>query len=132
MVFHGQIRFYAGISPSSITPKRGIATYGTEVEVRTSTISDAIDTLEIGNSDEFMYFMEDGSVTQGFEIATQPFTFAWMNDNRKRFDQMFRLEKDGIAESYSASECGMHIHVGRAGFVSKLHQVKFAKLFYDN
>jgi len=130
------IRFYAdgagGTSVTSEPPKKGIATYGVEVELVTNEIQECIDILDEGNEDEFLYYMEDGSVCNGFEIATLPFTFNWMNKNKKRFDNMFSLERFGLARSFSAQECGMHVHLGRFGFVSRLHRYKFANLFYEN
>lgn len=61
------------------------------------------------------YFMWDGSLTNGFEIATHPAT---LHDHLTQFnykDAFAYLRSKGY-RSHDAGTCGLHVHIGRRFF----------------
>ena len=80
--------------------------------------------------EDFIYLKEDGSISNGFEIVSHPFTFEWMKKNSDIFAPIFDLKKAG-ARSYSTTTCGMHIHLSRRAF-TPLHAFKLGRFFYLN
>jgi hypothetical protein len=79
----------------------------------------------------FWYFKEDGSVSDGFECVTHPFTWEWAKSNPEVFGLLFDLSRFDVS-SYNSASCGMHVHIGRQSFVSDLHLYKFTTLMYDD
>ena len=79
---------------------------------------------------DFVYLKNDGSINDGFEIVSHPFTLEWMREKVDSFKAIFRLKKKG-ARSYSTKTCGMHVHLSRAAF-SPLHAFKMGRFFYLN
>lgn len=64
-----------------------------------------------------IYFKRDGSVQNGIEVITHPFTYRYWKEIgyamwQKRLDAMKKL---GI-RSYNYPNCGMHIHMSKAAF----------------
>ena len=79
---------------------------------------------------DFVYLKSDGSLNDGFEIVSHPFTLEWMREKVDSFKAIFRLKAFG-ARSYSTKTCGMHVHLSRAAF-SPLHAFKMGRFFYLN
>jgi len=79
---------------------------------------------------DFVYLKNDGSINDGFEIVSHPFTLEWMREKVDSFKAIFRLKKRG-ARSYSTKTCGMHVHLSRSAF-SPLHAFKMGRFFYLN
>ena len=78
-------------------------------------------------------FKEDGSLNNGFEIVTQPFTLDY---HKKEYQWKALLEKlvsEGC-KSHDVSSCGLHIHVNNS-FLGKsqtgicVSQLKILKIF---
>tara|TARA_R110000737_G_C14354771_1_gene445779 strand:+ start:7 stop:684 length:678 start_codon:yes stop_codon:yes gene_type:complete len=78
--------------------------------------------------------MNDGSLSDGFEIGTMPFT--------ERFYKQVLYRNSGWANiltylkrknyrSYNTRNCGMHVHINRQSF-SDTHLYKFQRFFYTN
>ena len=80
----------------------------------------------------FGYFKPDGSLNNGFEIVTHPFTWRWFKKNRKIFEGMSKLLIENGYRSYEPATCGIHIHLSKVSFLHKMHLFKFLKFFYDN
>jgi len=112
---------------------KGVPAYGveTEINVGNNTYRECLSVLNRDNQDNFFYFMEDGSIHHGFEIATMPFTYGYMMKNKKKWNSLWELREMGC-KSYDASECGTHVHVNKASFYSGLHLLKFSKFFFRN
>ena len=111
---------------------KGVPTFGVETEINTNREwDDCVERINEYGPTNFFYFMEDGSVSNGFEIATMPFTLDWMHKHQNSWNGLFDLRKIGCT-SYNARECGTHIHVGKNTFHGRLHQLKFARFFYRN
>lgn len=79
------------------------------------------------NGKPFLYMKYDGSLQDGFEIVSHPFSWSWLLQNRDRFDPIFDLPKNGFL-SHDSGRCGMHVHLSKAGF-SPLHLYKFIQFF---
>lgn len=77
------------------------------------------------------YCKEDGSLDNGFEIVTHPFSWQWYKDEKDNFSNLLdELSSNGFS-SFDAETCGIHIHLSKRSF-STLHLFKFLKMFYDN
>lgn len=79
--------------------------------------------------DDLVYFKEDGSLDDGFEIVTHPMTLAYAHSmdwtwTQGLLDQGYR--------SWDRSTCGLHVHVDRRGFNGRLHQYSFTLLLMRN
>ena len=87
---------------------------GVELEVESPRIdpeelSDKVDAL-MGST---ATCERDGSLTEGFEIISQPITPAAYCDGFK-LDELCRLLDSNGAKSHDTRTCGLHVHVSRA------------------
>ena len=78
---------------------------------------------------DLVYFKEDGSLTDGFEIVTHPMTLAYAQSIDWSWTQGM-LDKG--YRSWDRSTCGLHVHVDRRGFNGRLHQYSFTLLLMRN
>lgn len=94
--------------------------YGIELEVENPTapreeLSEfaAHITRKLGNG--LLYVKRDGSLSNGFEIVSHPFTERWFaNEGRQMYGELLHyLSRNGF-KSLETESCGMHIHVTRA------------------
>lgn len=89
---------------------------------------------------KYLYLKEDGSLDNGFEIVTHPFTLEF----HQQFDLSFleRLTSQGV-RSWDRDTCGFHVHISRSAFASrvmgqgrgrysKAHELRFTSLIYLN
>lgn len=108
-----------------------------EVEVlngdRDEKVAEVLNSLERkgwNSNDELMYFKEDGSISYGFEMVTQPCTpefyeksFPW---------EVIETLRQRDCASWNRRSCGLHIHMNRASFASDKHLWKFLVFIYKN
>jgi hypothetical protein len=78
---------------------------------------------------DLVYFKEDGSLSDGFEIVTHPMTLAYAHSMdwswaKGMLDKGYR--------SWDTDSCGLHVHVDRRGFDGRLHQYAFTLLLMRN
>ena len=59
------------------------------------------------------YFMHDGSLSDGFEIATHPMTLDYHMSLEQRYRDAFGVLTSMGYKSHNTSTCGMHIHFDR-------------------
>lgn len=89
---------------------------------------------------KYLYLKEDGSLDNGFEIVTHPFTLEY----HQQFDFTFleKLMSLGV-RSWDRDTCGFHVHVSRSAFTArrlgsqtrnynKAHELRFTSLIYLN
>ncbi len=69
---------------------------------------------------ELIYAKTDGSIHNGLEFVTHPFSLGWFKENQARFKTMF-AELSEIMEA--KSNCGIHIHTSKAGYAVKLESI---------
>lgn len=75
------------------------------------------------------YLKHDGSLENGFEIVTHPFSWEWLRDNPDAFAPVFALAEKGF-RSYNTSTCGMHVHLSRKAFRNAYHLYKFIEVVH--
>lgn len=101
-----------------------------EVEAKNASISDGVDILLPSIADDTLILKYDGSLSNGFEIVSQPMTLAWAKDNFP-WDKLTELAGIGF-RSWNTQTCGIHVHVARDAFISPSHQAKFIHLIMRN
>ncbi len=74
----------------------------------------------------------DGSLQEGFELISQPFSLTWLAENMGNLAALLRKMASVGFNSYDTGTCGMHIHVNRNSFISPLHQWRFWLFFMEN
>ena len=121
--------------------------FGFEAEMSLWNIdSTYIDDVVFGlikDTNNFYYIKYDGSVScrdlgSGSEINSQPFNWNFLLNHLDYIKKLCNLKKindDGQgskAKQFKVNKsCGFHIHLNREFFSNK-HQIKMAKLFYEN
>lgn len=96
-----------------------------EVEKKASSsvstsLNDMANIIEENFGDLFI-FERDGSLRNGFEIISHPFTLGWYKENTDIFIRLLdMLENEGFI-SHNSGRCGLHFHFSREslGFTSK-------------
>lgn len=102
---------------------------GFEIEVEAKDAARETGARVVSEKD-FLYCMRDGSLDHGFEFASHPITFRWLQENFGQIGKVFAWLRDNGFKSYETNTCGMHLHLSENAF-SNLHLYKFLKLIYD-
>ena len=115
--------------------KRGTEpTYGFELEIDNgSDHTELAEELDF-KYEGFLYYKHDGSLRNGFEIISHPFTYSYYKDKiigNNYLDTMFSKCKYYGFTSYNAGTCGIHVHIGMKYFTDT-HLYKFQKFYYTN
>ena len=71
---------------------------------------------EIFGNNTFAYYMNDGSLTNGLEMITQPATFEVHTSIEEKYKMVFNTIKEHGFKSDSYSTCGLHIHFNKNYF----------------
>lgn len=79
---------------------------------------------------DFAYCKHDGSLNDGLELVTHPFTLEYAQTHIN-WDLLDDIRRDGY-RSWNTSTAGMHVHVNRATFTGPAHLFRFAQLIYKN
>ena len=80
------------------------------------------------DGEDTLYLKEDGSLNNGFEIVTHPFTWAyWKKTLSKHFEGLTSMLRSNGFRSYNTDSCGMHIHINKHAFAN-VHLYKFIQL----
>ena len=94
--------------------------FGVELEIddggedndKARTILEALGT-------EHAHAEHDGSLNEGFEIVTQPFTYKYYSETlSKNFSRAMTTAAKLGYRSHDTTTCGLHVHVGRTGLGS--------------
>lgn len=75
------------------------------------------------------YFMHDGSLNNGFEIATHPMTLDYHMSIEQRYRDAFGVLSAMGYKSHNTSTCGMHIHFDRS-FLGRDSRTRALKASY--
>lgn len=97
-----------------------------------TTLNEMADIIEENFGDLFV-FERDGSLRNGFEIISHPFTLGWYKENIETFIRLLEmLENEGFM-SHNSGRCGLHFHFNREslGFTSK-ELKKLQEMGYSN
>ena len=105
---------------------------GMELEVQTrSSMRDRVENLyqmlKNENLENLFYFKQDGSVCDGFEIVSHPFTLNYGHKNINYYKILKHLKRSGFT-SYESGDCGLHVHLSRNFFSAK--EIRKMRLFF--
>lgn len=101
----------------------------TGVEFEVETGDPVAVAKEIDHRFTFVYLKHDGSLENGFEIVTHPFTNRWLQENLDQFEDLFtRLYSQ---DAYIRNTCGTHFHLSMGAF-SNTHLYRFMSFIYKN
>lgn len=106
---------------------------GFELEMERNGSGTRIDTIVDRVSEmwgDFAYCKHDGSLNDGLELVTHPFTLEYAHKHIN-WDLLDSIRRDGY-RSWNTSTAGMHVHVNRATFTGPAHLFRFAQLIYKN
>ena len=81
---------------------------------------------EIGK--ELIYFKEDSSINNGFEIVSHPMTYKYFKENKRLFNNILKTAIALGLRSYNTTTCGLHISICRKAFTHS-HYLKFINFF---
>lgn len=99
--------------------------FGLEIEIECLRMeeTEALDILER----EELFFKEDASINEGFEIVTHPmqFDYIYQNDVFKDFEKL----RKNLNSVRGHNAGGIHIHVSRNAFLNNNHLRKFLYFF---
>ena len=106
---------------------------GTEIEIQTNgrlgdQVGDIRDKFDKKCPGVF-YFKEDGSVSNGFEIVSHPFTLQYAHKNIP-FKELLQYVKNKGFTSYRSGNCGIHVHLSRSFFTST--EIRKLRMFFDS
>ena len=117
------------------TQKRGSEpTYGFELEIDNGSNHEELAEELDSKYEGFLYYKYDGSLRNGFEIISHPFTYSYYKDKiigNNLLENMFAKCKSYGFTSYNAGTCGIHVHIGMKYFTDT-HLYKFQKFYYTN
>lgn len=80
---------------------------------------------------DFLYFKNDGSLDNGFEIVTHPMTISYIKQNKNVWADVLNQLRSNNYRSYDTKTCGMHVHISKVAFTT-WHLFRFMKFFVDN
>ena len=89
---------------------------GLEVEIDNGGESQDNATMIMAPFGSLAYAMHDGSLSDGFEIATMPMTLDYAHSIKNRFEDSMGIARLLGYESHNTSSCGLHIHFDRDFF----------------
>lgn len=121
--------------------------FGLELEMEISDnkleYNNAVEYVSSRLDNDWIYLKRDGSIgngpdgkigPDGFEMVSHPASLDyWSDKSQDLWDTLDGLRTRHNARSWNAkSNCGIHIHISRAGFKSGAHTHRFLALVYKN
>lgn len=106
-----------------------------EVENRTDSNREVLASNILRKMNDFkgaknlVFFKHDGSIENGFEIVSNPFSWEFFKKRQDVFFPIYQLLQQGMG-SDDYETCGFHIHLNREAF-STLHLYKFMSFIYQ-
>lgn len=123
----------AGVSSELHRVPQGMLTLGMELEVSFSSGNKYGAAEDIGPWGEgWLYMKEDGSLSNGIEFVSWPFTWGWWREfGRGWYTELCKRAAKHGGKAFDAScSCGVHIHIGRQSFDDAAHLYRFVSLWY--
>lgn len=92
--------------------------FGTEVELVPRYTGSRYDRERVArtvteHTEGFIYGKNDGSIGEGIEFVSHPFSLPWLLANEDKMRSTFDLLKSSMQDS---EDCGIHIHTSKLGF----------------
>jgi len=121
--------------------------FGLELEMEISNdqqkFNSAVEYVSDRCAKDWIYLKQDSSIgstdnrqvgPEGFELVSHPASFNyWTDHSQNLWDTLDGLRTKHNARSWNAkSNCGIHIHISRAGFKGGAHTHRFLALVYKN
>tara|TARA_A100001201_G_scaffold69767_2_gene64318 strand:- start:675 stop:2009 length:1335 start_codon:yes stop_codon:yes gene_type:complete len=77
-----------------------------------------------------LYYKEDSSIRDGFEIVSHPMSYEFFKANKATFTNVLSILSSYKMRSYDTNRCGLHVHLSRNAFTHS-HILKFQN-FWNN
>ena len=124
-------------TPNPVFHGTNVLQFGIELEMDLTDNRTYIECLEnMGDEDKYQqdfYFKHDGSLNRyGVELVTHPRDLDAWRLYADQFGAMLQSTSAAGGRAWTRDECGLHIHVSRAGFDSLAHVARFALFFARN
>lgn len=106
-----------------------------EVEARKGTLTETAKYASALESLDLAYLKHDGSLSYGFEIVTHPMSHSFFKSTEESgalWQTLEGLRNEHRVRAWDAKNCGLHIHISRAGFSGGAHMHRFLQLVYSN
>lgn len=103
------------------------------MEIETENVKGTLTNEEgagIAVSSGLFYVENDGSISDGFEMVSHPFTWAWLQANSDKLDVLQELASKGF-RGFKTETCGMHVHMSKNG-MSRGQVYKLLRLIYGH
>lgn len=78
------------------------------------------------------YVKRDGSLKNGLELVSHPFSWKHWQEKEKSIHNMLRQMRDIGLRSYKGGRCAIHVHVGLQSFKNIAHIYKWMYLWLSN
>ena len=101
--------------------------YGVELEVECGSMShDEQQDIasQMKKVEKTLEFKTDGSLSNGFEIVSQPATMAY-HEGSLGWQEILRIARSNGLNSHNTRTCGLHVHIGR-GSLDDWTEIKLA------
>lgn len=111
--YYPKIEFF-GDNKNNSVPYLGLeleVDFGGESDRNAGIVSDILNKNKI-----FGYCSHDGSLSNGFEIITQPATMEYHNSIKHIYSDLMNKLKDLKYSSHNTTTCGLHVHFNRSFF----------------
>lgn len=107
-----------------------------EMEIRSGNVIESAEYIQ-DKVDGIIYLKDDSSIGEGgyagFELVSHPLSFGhWNTKMGALWEGLDFLRENEEARSWDAVNCGIHVHVSRAGFKSDAHTHRWLTLIYKN
>ena len=78
----------------------------------------------INDKEQFVYYKHDGSLNDGIEIVSMPFTFEYIMQNKNKIKEMLEYIKEQGFKSHDPGTCGLHFHINKEYFGNSSKEIE--------
>ena len=85
----------------------------------------AVKISEIMNKEErFIYYKHDGSLDDGIEVVSMPFSLEYIKENKEKIKEMLWCMKEEGYKSHDPNTCGLHFHINKVFFGNTSEEIE--------
>lgn len=70
----------------------------------------------INNDEQFLYYKRDGSLDNGIEVVSMPFSLDWIRENKSKIEEVLQYMRESGFQSHDPGTCGLHFHINKEYF----------------
>lgn len=70
----------------------------------------------INDKEQFVYYKHDGSLNNGIEVVSMPFSLEYIRENKNKIEEMLEYMKKEGYKSHDPNTCGLHFHINKDYF----------------